>query len=1507
MKYLFQQLLLLFFSALSINLFGNGYASHELNAVECDTQIILTVCDQNILWEKNYGGSDSDGITDFAQTDDGGYILLGTTYSNDFDIADADSTTNTRGYWVIKLDQDGNILWENRFIREHFHLSVSIEQTNTGGYIIAYTVNEYSNGLYSKLIKLDANGLEEWEKVFQYGYRNQIQSLKETADGGFIFASNQSGSYTNFEGNTIGSNSNNVLVVKTDSQGNVEWDAHYNTEYVTTSDIYQTDDNGYLFTGQIAYYDPTYSTDFIVVKYDENGVFQWDQTYGGSKNDNLRISQQANDGGFILAGYSASNDGDVSENTGYDYWMVKIDDQGNIEWEKSHEEINSNIQSIHQTTDNGFIFAGTGSFFNSPENGSDFLVFKIDAFGNIEWQGYLGGTELDFAKKVLETAENEYVVGGFSYSSDGGVVANYGNADIWLAKFTTECLETSNITGQLCNDNDTCTINDIYITDCDCQGTFDDYDGDGICNNEDSCFYLNNDLIGTPCNDYDQCTQNDVYTTDCGCRGTLFDTDNDGVCDFYDNCPGFDNISIGTPCDDGDVCTINDAYDENCICVGVPAEDYKYLDKRWSYDYGSHGFYSHLDIMEKTEDGGFIIVEYDRYGTFGVLKIDSSGNLLWEKRIGITYYIPKSILQTPDGGYVVVGEKRGSNSDNIIVETYGNDDAFVAKLDANGEVEWAKGYGGSDDDAFTSVLNAPDGGYYIGGQSSSNDLGLGDINRVDAWVLKLDSSGNVEWQKLYGGHPYSYLVDLKYALDGNLVFGGIKDRPNTTYGSYWLAKIDTQGEIIWENEFGGSLGDVLFTMEVTSDGGYILGGSSYSKDGDISNPISTIGALDMWVVKTDALGDLEWERSYGTPRSNELIGLKETPEGNFIIAGNVDANDNSSSFDSQLVIKIGVFGNVLFRDYIEIVPNGHLEIADLQVTGEDEIVLLRYIRDFDTNYNKWEISKVGLATLDEIIGMPCDDGDPCTIEDIYVDFCECVGTWIGEDLDGDGICDGKDQCPEFDDASIGDPCDDGDPCTLNDVISDDCLCAGLYTDSDDDGLCNTDDPCPFVDQNLIGMPCVDGDPCTKNEVYTEDCECVGVEVFTDDDGDGIRNCEDICPDFDNELIGTPCDDGFDFTCGDIYRSNCECSGYPCYYYYDDYEFEEDVDADLVNGGPLGASADCMGIANGPNQIDACGVCDSDPTNNNEICSDCNGVTDGNAQIDECGNCLLPDDPNFNICLECKASEVTEVAICDYANGTFSVIFTLDQTADNISFQITNNLTNEVVAVTDENYYTIENFINGAGYSFTIAETLNPECNITFDRSALDCTTTNIELINFEGKALEIGNKLFWTTATEKSSSYFTLERSNNGTDFKVIDKIKSLGNSNTANSYQYLDKSVLKGNYYYRLLETDIAGKTDIASDVILLKRNGQSEIVYTAPVPATEFVNVTFIMEQETLVNYEVYNVTGKIIEAKIYEATEGVNTLNINLQNYASGMYFIKIIDQENSALVTRFVKED
>jgi len=153
------------------------------------------------------------------------------------------------------------------------------------------------------------------------------------------------------------------------------------------------------------------------------------------------------------------------------------------------------------------------------------------------------------------------------------------------------------------------------------------------------------------------------------------------------------------------------------------------------------------------------------------------------------------------------------------------------------------------------------------------------------------------------------------------------------------------------------------------------------------------------------------------------------------------------------------------------------------------------------------------------------------------------------DSDGDGVCDAIDQCPGFDDNLIGTACNDGDPCTTGTTYGADCSCGGgTLVDSDGDGVCDSYDQCPNFNDNLIGQPCNDGSPATINDTWQPNCTCAGTLVDPcanqggDSDGDGVCDAVDQCPGFNDNLIGTACNDGNPSTINDVWQSDCSCSG-----------------------------------------------------------------------------------------------------------------------------------------------------------------------------------------------------------------------------------------------------------------------------------------------------------------------------------------------------------------------------
>tara|TARA_Y100001970_G_C14127567_1_gene799836 strand:- start:122 stop:1402 length:1281 start_codon:yes stop_codon:yes gene_type:complete len=253
-----------------------------------DVLLIKTDENGNELWNKTFFINYSDTPLSVKQTIDGGYILTGTTHVSD---------ENHHDILLIKTDQDGNEEWVKTFGHQGHDGGNSVIQTNDGNYIIT--------GIYyseNSLIKIDNNGNELWFQTYDGG---SGQSVQQTTDGGFII--------------TGSSHDSDVYLIKTDSDGNEQWDQTFGeSEEETGYSVQQTTDGGYIITG----YTKSYGNgdqDVWLIKTDENGNEEWDETYGGSGLDQGKSVQQTTDGGFIITGLTSSfGNGD------WDIWLLKI-------------------------------------------------------------------------------------------------------------------------------------------------------------------------------------------------------------------------------------------------------------------------------------------------------------------------------------------------------------------------------------------------------------------------------------------------------------------------------------------------------------------------------------------------------------------------------------------------------------------------------------------------------------------------------------------------------------------------------------------------------------------------------------------------------------------------------------------------------------------------------------------------------------------------------------------------------------------------------------------------------------------------------------------------------------------------------------------------------------------------------------------------------------------------------------------------------------------------------
>jgi hypothetical protein len=258
---------------------------------------------------------------------------------------------------------------------------------------------------------------------------------------------------------------------------------------------------------------------------------------------------------------------------------------------------------------------------------------------------------------------------------------------------------------------------------------------------------------------------------------------------------------------------------------------------------------------------------------------------------------------TSDGGYIVAGSALSGNGD--VTGNYGGTDWWIVKLNTTGTVEWSRHYGGSSIEQPNSIRQTSDGGYIAAGSTRSNDFDVsGNQGLSDYWVVKLSATGDIQWQRTYGGSAVDVAFDIEEIAEGGyVVVGEARSNDgdvsfNNGFTDCWLIKISSTGNLVWERSYGGSSGETGFSVRSTSDSGFIIGAIASSSNGDITAPL---GVEDFWVIKTDALGEIEWQRNYGGSSIELVCTVLPSPDGGFILGGTTISADGDieSAFGSN--------------------------------------------------------------------------------------------------------------------------------------------------------------------------------------------------------------------------------------------------------------------------------------------------------------------------------------------------------------------------------------------------------------------------------------------------------------------------------------------------------------------------------------------------------------------------------------------------------------------------------
>jgi len=326
--------------------------------------------------------------------------------------------------------------------------------------------------------------------------------------------------------------------------------------------------------------------------------------------------------------------------------------------------------------------------------------------------------------------------------------------------------------------------------------------------------------------------------------------------------------------------------------------------------------------VHPTIDGGYFITGYTLSNDVNitlnhglkdiwVVKTNAVGTIQWQKTYGGTaderaYYTS----QTSDGGYIMAGYTE--STDNDVTFNNGGADVWIVKVDSSGTLQWQKSLGGTGNDYGYFISQTTDGGFIVTANSDSND---GDVTGYhgggsDVWIVKITSTGSIQWQKCYGGSLMEYGTAAYSTPDGGYIFSAYTESTDgdvsSNHGEYdnWLVKLNALGSIQWQKTYGGSRVDANYSFIKTLDKNYILAGYTYSPDGDVTGV--HLGDADYWVMKTDTAGTLLWQTCLGGSADDEAFSITQNADSSYVVAGLSNAVDgdvtaNGGTYDCWVV------------------------------------------------------------------------------------------------------------------------------------------------------------------------------------------------------------------------------------------------------------------------------------------------------------------------------------------------------------------------------------------------------------------------------------------------------------------------------------------------------------------------------------------------------------------------------------------------------------------------------
>jgi len=311
----------------------------------------------------------------------------------------------------------------------------------------------------------------------------------------------------------------------------------------------------------------------------------------------------------------------------------------------------------------------------------------------------------------------------------------------------------------------------------------------------------------------------------------------------------------------------------------------------WDEAFGEEGTDVARSIIQ-TEDGGYAVVgsiwtKYASKQDFWLIKLGENGNKEWDKTFDEDENdIAYSLIQTEDRGYAIAGSAG--------LRVWGETNCWVIKLDAKGNIEWDSNFGGTGWDEIYSIIQTKDGSFITTGCVWSKGAGRGDVR-----VAKLNKRGNLVWDKTFGGSENDETHSIIQTDDGGCAIAGFTASEDTGDRNVWVIKLDKEGNQIWDKTIGGASEDWANSIVQTEDEGYMVAGWTKSIGA---------GKTDVWIVKLDKRGNLVWDKTFGGSENDEAHSIIQTDDGGYAVAGWTKSKGAGNS--DVWVIKLDENGNL---------------------------------------------------------------------------------------------------------------------------------------------------------------------------------------------------------------------------------------------------------------------------------------------------------------------------------------------------------------------------------------------------------------------------------------------------------------------------------------------------------------------------------------------------------------------------------------------------------------------